>query len=256
MAEIILSAEGIAKKYGSFAALNNVSLKLYAGERRAVIGPNGAGKSTLTNVLGGQILPTAGKVVFDGRSVTGMEPHRLANLGIGRTFQINSTFRRMSVHENMLAACVAATGAGYSLMPGRLRDLDKRVTELLHEVGLSNISDATVESISHGDRKRLELGMVLATAPRLLLLDEPTAGMGLNERQDLFKLIVDVVKRRGLTLMFIEHDIDIVFNIAERITVMARGAVLAEGSPDEISADPRVQEIYLGENVAAGEAIC
>ena len=256
MAEFILTAEGISKKYGAFSALSNVSLKLRSGELRAVIGPNGAGKSTLTNVLGGQILPTTGKVVLDGHTVTGMAPHRLAGMGIGRTFQINSTFRQMTVRENMLVACVAAAGAGYSLQRGKLRALDTRVFELLHEVGLSGISESIVEGISHGDRKRLELGMVLATAPRLLLLDEPTAGMGLSERQDLFRLIVDVVKRRGLTLMFVEHDIDIVFNLAERITVMARGSVLAEGSPDEISADPRVQEIYLGESVVAEGATC
>jgi branched-chain amino acid transport system ATP-binding protein len=256
MAEIILSAEGISKKYGSFAALNDVSLQLKSGETRAVIGPNGAGKSTLTNVLGGQILPTSGKVVFGGHTVTGMEPHRLAQAGIGRTFQINSTFRPMTVSENMLAACVAAAGLSYSLRSGALRALDGRVAELLDEVGLSSLAGSVVEDISHGDRKRLELGMVLATRPRLLLLDEPTAGMGLNERQDLFRLIVDVVKARGLTLMFVEHDIDIVFNIAERITVMARGSVLAEGSPDEISANPRVQEIYLGESVAAEVAPC
>jgi branched-chain amino acid transport system ATP-binding protein len=256
VADFILSAEGISKKYGAFSALTNVSLKLKSGEIRAVIGPNGAGKSTLTNVLGGQILPTAGTVVLDGRIVTGLAPHRRAGLGIGRTFQINSTFRHMTVRENMLAACVAAAGTGYSLFSSKLRVLDSRVAELVDEVGLSNISESIVEAISHGDRKRLELGMVLATGPRLLLLDEPTAGMGLNERQDLFKLIVDVVKKRGLTLMFVEHDIDIVFNLAERITVMARGSVLAEGNPDEISADPHVQEIYLGESVAAKGATC
>lgn len=256
MNEIILSAEGVSKRYGGFAALSDVSLALRRGEVRAVIGPNGAGKSSLTNVLGGQILPTSGRVTFDGAQVTGMEPYRLAARGVGRTFQINSTFTRMTVRENMLAACIAKAGAGYSFLPSRSRSLDTHVSELLDEVGLSLLKDSLVQAISLGDRKRLELGMVLATCPRLLLLDEPTAGMGLSERQDLFRLIVDVVRRRGLTLMFVEHDMDIVFNIAERITVMARGSVLAEGDPDEISRNSHVQEIYLGEEVGEGAVRC
>ncbi len=249
MTEIVLSASGVSKRYGAFAALDNVNLELRSGEIRAVIGPNGAGKSTLTNILGGQILASAGTVKLYGRIVTGKHPHQMARMGIGRTFQINSTFRRMSVRENMLAACVAAARTGFSLLPRHLRMLESRVAELLGEVGLDELADSIVERISHGDRKRLELGMVLATAPKLLLLDEPTAGMGLNERQDLFALIISVVKRRGLTLMFVEHDIDIVFSIAQRVTVMARGTVLAEGNPDEIAANRKVQEIYLGESV-------
>lgn len=256
MSDIVLSAEGISKRYGGFAALNDVSLSLHRGELRAVIGPNGAGKSSLTNVLGGQVLPTSGTVTLNGALVTGMESYKLAARGVGRTFQINSTFTRMTVRENMLAACIAKTGASYSFLPAKSRALDAHVSELLDEVGLSPLKDSLVQTISLGDRKRLELGMVLATGPQLLLLDEPTAGMGLNERQELFRLIVDAVRRRGLTLMFVEHDMDIVFNIAERITVMARGSVLAEGDPDEISRNSRVQQIYLGEEAGEGAMRC
>ncbi|SME90978.1 amino acid/amide ABC transporter ATP-binding protein 1, HAAT family [Tistlia consotensis] len=243
----ILEAEGVARQFGRFVALGGVDLALEAGEKRALIGPNGAGKSTFINVVGGQLAASAGTIRLDGRDVTGLQPHQLARSGLGRTFQISRTYRQMSVRENLVAAYLVARGHGYSLSRGRLRALAAEAEALLERVGIAGLAERPADDISHGDRKRLEFAMVLAGEPRLLLLDEPTAGMGLKERHELMDLVAEEASGRGLTLLFVEHDIDVVFRIADRITVMARGQVFAEGTADEIAADREVQRIYLGE---------
>ncbi len=245
-AEAILEVHGLRKSFGRFVALNGVELALPAGERRAVIGPNGAGKTTLVNVLDGQLGVDGGEVLFEKRPITGLLPFQIARLGIGRTFQISSTMRRLTVFENMLAAHDLAGGHTFSLNANRLRRLREPVMVSLEQIQLAHLAEQTVESISHGDRKRLEFGMVLAGDPRLLLLDEPTAGMGLQERHDLMDLVLRHVNERKLSLLFIEHDIDIVFRVADRITVMAQGKVFAEGTPDDIARNEEVQRIYLG----------
>ncbi len=243
----ILVARNVNKRYGKFVALDGVDFELERGERRALIGPNGAGKTTFISIIGGQqSAGPGGTVRFGGKDISGAPPHRIARMGIGRTFQISRTFRRLTVLENMFAALLPATGASLSLSGARLRSQRAPAMSMLEEVGLAESAGVTVDDLSHGDRKRLEFSMVLATGPRLLLLDEPTAGMGLSERSELMEMMVRHTTRREITLLFVEHDIDIVFRFAQRITVMARGKVFAEGSPDQIADDRSVQDIYLG----------
>jgi branched-chain amino acid transport system ATP-binding protein len=243
----LLVAKNVNKRYGKFIALAGVDLELKRGERRALIGPNGAGKTTFISILGGQQGGGPnGSVQFGGVDISGATPHRIARLGIGRTFQISRTFRRLTVLDNMLAALLTTTGGSLGLSAARLRGLRDPALRMLDEVGLAAAADDLAEDVSHGDRKRLEFGMVLATKPRLLLLDEPTAGMGLAERRGLMEMMVRHTTQREITLLFVEHDIDIVFRFADRITVMARGKAFAEGTPAEIAADRSVQDIYLG----------
>jgi len=243
----LLVARNVNKAYGRFVALGGVDMSLRRGERRALIGPNGAGKTTFISVLGGQQAGGAGgSVHFDGRDISGAAPQAIARLGIGRTFQISRTFRKLTVLENMLAALLGAAGGGLGLGGRRLDALRAPARAMLDEVGLGTLAGAPADAISHGDRKRLEFGMVLATRPRLLLLDEPTAGMGLAERGALMEMMMRHVAARGITLLFVEHDIDIVFRFADLITVMARGRTFAEGTPAEIAADRAVQDAYLG----------
>lgn len=242
----ILTITGLQKSFGSFKALSGVDLNLRAGEVRAVIGPNGAGKTTLINVLGGQLVGDKGKVVFDGKNLMNKYPHQVSAMGVGRTFQISSTFRRMTVYENMLSAHNAASGRWFSLNTALLRKMHDAVMHDLESIHLVELAGRVVDDISHGDRKRLEFGMVLASHPRLLLLDEPTAGMGLQERHELIDLMLQEIRERQITLLFVEHDIDIVFRAADYISVMAAGKVFAEGLPGEIAENQEVQDIYLG----------
>jgi branched-chain amino acid transport system ATP-binding protein len=243
----ILVAKNVNKSYGRFVALAGVDLELRSRERRALIGPNGAGKTTFISIVGGQQGGGAGgSVRFGGADISGATPHRIAALGIGRTFQISRTFRRLTVLDNMVTALLTTAGGALGLSTARLVAQRDPALRMLDEVGLAAAAEHRVEDLSHGDRKRLEFGMVLATRPRLLLLDEPTAGMGLAERRGLMEMMVRHTTQREITLLFVEHDIDIVFRFADRITVMARGRVFAEGTPAEIAADRSVQDIYLG----------
>lgn len=244
--DIVLTVKGLRKSFGRFLALDGMDLTVRQGEVRAVIGPNGAGKTTLINVLGGQLVGDAGEIDFAGSRLMNRYPHQVSALGIARTFQMSSTFRRMSVYDNMLSAHNTAGGRWFSIRVERLRALRDAVMADLERIGLAHLADQVVDDISHGDRKRLEFGMVLASRAALLLLDEPTAGMGLQERHDLIDLVLREVRERKLTLLFVEHDIDVVFRAADTITVMALGKVFAEGAPHEIAANEQVQEIYLG----------
>ncbi len=241
-----LQVRGLHKEFGRFVALDSVDLTVGAGEIRAIIGPNGAGKTTLINVLGGQIVADRGTVEIAGRRLSRQHPHHVAKFGVGRTYQISSTLRRMTVFDNMLCAHNAVSGHWFSLRASRLRGMEDAVMGDLKTIELDQIAGQMVDDISHGDRKRLEFGMVLATRPKLLLLDEPTAGMGLRERHKLIDLVLAVTRERQLTLVFVEHDIDVVFKAAQSITVMAFGGVFAEGTPDEIASNSAVQDIYLG----------
>jgi branched-chain amino acid transport system ATP-binding protein len=243
----ILVARNVTKQYGGFVALGGVDLSLQPGERRALIGPNGAGKSTFIAVLGGQQAVGPGSTVqFQGRDISGAMPQEIARLGIARTFQINRVFRRLSVLDNVRTALLPSAGRAFSLSEAHLGALTRPSMKMLGDLGLDRVASDTAETLSLGDRKRLEFGMVLATKPKLLLLDEPTAGMGLSERRSLMDLMVEHAGRDQITLLFVEHDIDIVFRFAERITVMSRGKIFAEGTPAEIGANAAVQDIYLG----------
>jgi branched-chain amino acid transport system ATP-binding protein len=244
--EILLQARGVVKRFGGFQALAGVDFDLAAGERRALIGPNGAGKSTFVSAIGGQLAGVDGELRLRGESLVGLLPHEVARRGVGRSFQISRTFRPLSVHDNMALAVLVAQGLTHSLRP---RDFDRVGDEaqaLLRDVGLERMADRAAEDISHGDRKRLEFGMALAGRPSLLLLDEPTAGMGMTERNDLMNMVSARAASTGAALLFVEHDFDVVFKIAQRITVMARGKVFAEGTPQEIADHRGVQDIYLG----------
>lgn len=243
----ILTAVDLAKSFGGFKALDGVSLELARGEIHAIIGPNGAGKSTFLNVVSGLLPASRGEVSFDGRRVTSMAPHLRARLGMARSFQITSIFTGMSVGENVQLSLMAQRGACRSAwrIAGR-QHWDEGVL-LLDAVGLADMAERQSSELAAGDRKRLEFAIALAGAPKVLLLDEPTAGMSASERRLVIGIMRRLASEQNIGVLFTEHDIDMVFENAERITVMHQGRPLANGTPGEVRRDPRVQEVYLGE---------
>ncbi|HEY8251488.1 MAG TPA: ABC transporter ATP-binding protein [Burkholderiales bacterium] len=243
---MILQVQGLAKRFGGLRALDGVDLAVEAGEFRAIIGPNGAGKSTFFNALTGLLRPDDGRVSFEGRDVTGSAPHLLARMGIGRTFQITSIFRDLTAQENVQVSLLAHARRAWSVWPKAAALHAARAKELLALVGLANAFERQAGTLSHGDQKRLELAIALAGEPRLLLLDEPTAGMAAQERIESITLVHRLARELGLSCVFTEHDMAVVFAVATRITVMHQGRVLAEGSPAEVRAHPEVQQVYLG----------
>ena len=244
--ENLLSARGVRKTYGSFVALNNVDFDLPKGERHALIGPNGAGKSTFIACIAGQLAGVEGSISFKGQEVARLMPADLAKRGIGRTFQISRAFLHMTALENLVSAYVIASGRWASLSKSLLAEVADKAGAMLATVALTDRAASKVGDLSLGDRKRLEFGMALACDPDLLLLDEPTAGMSIKERHYLMELVAQRVDETGKTLLFVEHDIDVVLKIAQRVTVMVRGSVLATGAPAEIAANEQVQAVYLG----------
>jgi branched-chain amino acid transport system ATP-binding protein len=233
----VLELRGVSKRFGGIRALDGVSLSVEEGATVAIIGPNGAGKSTLFALVSGELQLSEGTVLLAGRDVRRLSPERRARIGLGRTFQSARLFAGLTVRENVELALVAC---------GRR---DRGVGEALAEVRLLERIERRAGALAQGERKRLELAMVLVQRPRLLLLDEPTAGMGTDERAAIMELIVGAVGRRGLTMVFTEHDMDTVFAHARRIVVLDRGAVVADGRAETVRADARVQEIYLGSAV-------
>lgn len=242
----VLAVEGLVKRFGGVVAVDGVSFSVGARECLALIGPNGAGKSTLFNMVNGQLAPDAGAVRFAGRDVTGMPPRAIWRLGIGRTFQIAATFRSMTVIENVQVALASHDRALFSFFRplGRRRRAD--ALALLAQVGLAGLADRSANELAYGDLKRLEIAIALANEPRLLLMDEPTAGMSPGERGDLVELVRRLVAERGISVLFTEHSMDFVFAFADRVVVLSRGALIAEGPVEAIRADPQVQEVYLG----------
>jgi ABC-type branched-subunit amino acid transport system ATPase component/ABC-type branched-subunit amino acid transport system permease subunit len=243
----LLRVEGLTKHFGGLKAVDGVSLNVLEGRCHAVIGPNGAGKSTLFNLLTGQIRPDSGKVVFGGVDITGRRPHQLSRFGIGRAFQITNIFPKLTVLQNLQYSMLAHRGV--TVRPFGIADRKYRdeAMQLLEAVGLGPSSRLHAGLLSHGDQRALELAISLALGTRLLLLDEPTAGMSPYETKRAMELVNGVVAQQGLTLLFCEHDMDIVFGIADVVTVMHQGRVLAEGTPEAIRANPEVQKIYLGD---------
>ena len=247
MSEAILRIEGLAKRFGGLEALGGVKLSVSPGDFRAIIGPNGAGKSTFFNTMTGLLRPDAGRVIFEGRDVTGEPPHRLARRGVARTFQITSVFADLTALENVQVALLAHARQNWSVwLAARPRHVD-RARELLALVGLAASDGRLAKTLSHGDQKRLELAIALAGKPRLLLLDEPTAGMAAQERLESIRLVHRVARELGVSCVFTEHDMAVVFAVATHITVMHQGRVLAEGTPAEVRSRPEVQQVYLGE---------
>jgi branched-chain amino acid transport system ATP-binding protein len=248
----LLRVENVSKLFGSLVAVNDVSMMVEPGELRAVIGPNGAGKTTFFNLISGFLTPSAGRIVFDGEDVTQMLPARRVWRGIARTFQITEVFPELTVRENLRIAVEVA--AGYRLRLWQSQDADDevkaRVVDLLEGSGLTEKADRLVGELAHGDQRATEIMMALALKPRLLLLDEPTAGMGDQETYDITQLIRKLHRDQKLTIVLIEHDMRVVFHLADRIMVLDQGKFLAEGTPQEIAANEAVQAAYLGKAAA------
>jgi branched-chain amino acid transport system ATP-binding protein len=246
----LLEVDNVVRAFGSLVAVNGVSLKVEPGDLRAVIGPNGAGKTTFFNLISGFFPPSSGRIRFRDRDITAVPAHKRVQLGMARTFQITEIFPELTVRENVRVPVEVA--AGLRLVPwlSRRRDaeISARVAALLEQGGLAGKADQLVGELSHGDQRATEIMMALALNPSLLLLDEPTAGMGDQETHDIVQLIAKVHKEHGLAIVLIEHDMRVVFHLATRIMVLAEGAVLAEGPPAEIAADERVQAAYLGQS--------
>jgi branched-chain amino acid transport system ATP-binding protein len=248
----LLQVDGASKRFGSLVAIDDVSLAIEPGELRAIIGPNGAGKTTFFNLVSGLIAPTAGSIAFEGRDITALPPEARVKRGMARTFQITEVFPELSVADNIRVAVEIA--AGFRLKPWLGAEaragVAARVAELLEMGGLADQSETRAGALSHGDQRAAEIMMSLALRPRLLMLDEPTAGMGDQETYDIARLIRRLHRQQGLTIMLIEHDMRVVFNLADRIMVLAEGRVLAEGAPQEIADSDQVQAAYLGKAAA------
>jgi branched-chain amino acid transport system ATP-binding protein len=245
-----LEVLGLVRDFGRLRALGGVSLSVPAGERRAVIGPNGAGKTTLFHVISGEVRPTAGRVRVLGRDVTGLPPHAVARLGLARSFQRTNVLAGLTVFENVRLACQAGrAGVWNAFWPAvSYRAAIDAAWAALEEVGLEESAAALAGALPYGARRRLDLAIALAADPAVLLLDEPTAGLSPEETQDLLALLARVPRSR--TLLLVEHDMDVVFAVADRVTVLHRGAVLADGPPDAVRADPAVQDAYFGARFA------
>jgi len=244
--------EHLAKRFGGIAAVASISFTVAPGEMLALIGPNGAGKSTCFNMLNGQLRPDAGRVLLEGRDVTGLSPARIFRLGVGRTFQITATFASMTVRENVQMALLSNARAIWRFWRPMAAQHAAEAANLLAQVGMRDQSARAAGVLAYGDLKRLELAIALAHAPRLLLMDEPTAGMAPAERIALMQLVRRLATSRGLAVLFTEHDMDVVFDVADRILVLARGELIAEGDGPAIRANPRVRDVYLGSGVTSG----
>jgi branched-chain amino acid transport system ATP-binding protein len=243
----VLEVRGLTKSFAGFVAVAEVSLAVEDGAIAAVIGPNGAGKSTLFNLITGHLRPTHGQVLLDGRDITGVPPHRLCGMGMGRSFQRTNIFPRLTVFENVQAAFLAHRGRGrdfWSRSESLYRDESQA---LLASIGLAERANAVAGTLSYGNQKQIELGIALASDPTILLLDEPTAGMSAAETHETIELLQRIAAARGLTLLFTEHDMAVVFSIAQKIAVMHQGRIIADGSAAEVRADAEVRRIYLGE---------
>ena len=240
----VLRTEGLTVRFGGLTALNNVNFEVAAGEIRAIIGPNGAGKSTFFNCLTGVIRPTTGRVLFNGEDIAGLPPNRISQKGIARSYQITNILPNATALENVRIAAQSRRH-GWSMLKhhGDFRDILDKAEAMLHAVGLGPKAEELAANLSHGDQRNLEIGIALATEPQLLCLDEPTAGMSAAETHETMELVRRIAK--NLTILIVEHDMQVVMELASRITVLHYGEVLAEGAPAEIQDNPRVQEVYL-----------
>ena len=243
----MLQVDGVRKTFDGFTAVDGVSLAIKRGEIAAVIGPNGAGKSTLFNLITGHLRPDTGRVLLKDRDITGAAPHRICLMGMGRSFQRTNIFSKLSVFENVQAAFITHRRRGLNFWQ-LSSELYRGETEaLLGSLGLNDKAHAVSGALSHGNQKQLELGIALACDPEILLLDEPTAGMSAAETHETIRLLERIAKERGLTLLFTEHDMEVVFSIAQRISVLHQGRLIAEGTPAEVQAHAEVRRVYLGE---------
>jgi branched-chain amino acid transport system ATP-binding protein len=242
----VLAIRSLSKAFGGVHAVNEVSFAIGRGEFLALIGPNGAGKSTCFNMINGQLEPDSGEILFDGRDIAGLAPREIWRLGVGRTFQIAATFGSMTVVENVQMALISHARETYRLWRPAASLHRERALGLLAQVGMREAADRPSRELAYGDIKRIELAIALANEPRLLLMDEPTAGMAPRERDELIALVKRLVTERGISVLFTEHSMDVVFAYADRIIVLARGRLIADGDAATIRADRQVQEVYFG----------
>jgi branched-chain amino acid transport system ATP-binding protein len=247
----LLSVERLTKSFGGVDAVCDVSFFVSAGEMVALIGPNGAGKTTCFNLVNGQLVPDSGRVMLAGGRIDGLPPRAIARLGVGRTFQVAATFASMTVRENVELGLLAHAGRHRSIMPARMADLRADADALLERVRMAKFAAQGCATLAYGDAKRVELGLALAGAPRLLLMDEPTAGMSPRSRGRVMDLAARLAREESIAVLFTEHDMDVVFGYADRVIVLDRGSILAAGPPAAIRADPRVQAVYLGESAVS-----
>jgi branched-chain amino acid transport system ATP-binding protein len=242
----VLRVESLQKSFAGFRAVNGANLQVERGEIVAVIGPNGAGKTTLFNLITGIIKPDSGRVLFKGDDITGLPPHRICRMRISRSFQVVNVFQRLSVFENVQISVLSREKKTWNLFTPSRNLVQKETDDILRNVGLYEKREGTTALLSHGDRKVLEIAMALGGDPEFLILDEPTAGMSPEETTRCIALIRDLSAKLGLTILFCEHDMEIVFGIAHRIMVMVRGATIIQGTCDEVRCDQAVQDAYLG----------
>lgn len=248
----VLEVHDLYKGFGGVQAVAGVSFGVAEGELLALIGPNGAGKSTCFNMLNGQLKPDSGSVRLKGEDITGLPPRVVSRLGVGRTFQITATFGSMTVAENVQTALISHRGGMKGLWRPAAALYRDEALALLGRVGMADQADRACGVLAYGDLKRVELAVALANDPGLLLMDEPTAGMAPGERVELMALTAGITRERGIAVLFTEHDMDVVFAHADRIIVLNRGELIAEGPPEAVRADVRVRELYLGESAEEG----
>ena len=242
----VLAVQNLCKSFGGVRAVDAVSFAVHKGELLALIGPNGAGKSTCFNMINGQLAPDSGRILLEGRDIAGLPPRAVWRRGIGRTFQIATIFGSMTSIENVQMALISHAGEifrGWRAVSGRHR---ARALELLGEVGMHDAAERASRELAYGDVKRLEFAVALAGDPRLLLMDEPTAGMAPKERIELMALVARLARARNIAVLFTEHDMDVVFGQADRIIVLDRGQLIAGGTPEEVRTNPNVRAVYLG----------
>jgi branched-chain amino acid transport system ATP-binding protein len=240
-----LELDGVARHFGALVALSDINMRIAAGERRAVLGSNGAGKTTLFNAVTGDFLPTAGRIRFFGEDITDLPPHERIRRGLRRTYQISQLFKGLSVLDSIFLACRGVSRRRFSLLRPKASDVNMvQALSILHAVHLESDRDALVATLSHGRQRQLEIALALAGAPRFILFDEPAAGLSPTERRDLVAILNGLPKHIGYVI--IEHDLDVALRVSERVSMMHNGRLFKEGTPQEIEADPEVQEIYLG----------
>jgi len=241
----LLRTERLSRRFGSLVAVDEVNLSIRPGELRSIIGPNGAGKTTFFRLISGEMIPTAGRIWFRGRDITGLPQDRVSRLGIAKSYQITNIFPHLPVLENVRVAVQGYTRAfNFWSRAERLSQVRDRAVEILRNIGLAEKAELLAAQLSHGEKRHLEIGIALATEPALLLLDEPTAGMSPEETEETIRFIREIASRR--TVILVEHKMKVVMRISDRITVLHQGQVLAEGTPEEIRANERVQQTYLG----------
>jgi branched-chain amino acid transport system ATP-binding protein len=247
MSQPVLEVEDLRKAFGGVVAVDRISFSVYAGRLFAIIGPNGAGKSTCFNMVGGQLPPDQGRVSLEGRDITGLPPRRIWRMGVGRTFQVAATFTAMTVVENVQMAFISHHRRLRALWPAARSLYREEAMAVLRRVGMADQANRQCGLLAYGDIKRVELAIALAHEPKLLLMDEPTAGMAARERIGLMALTAEIVRERGISVLFTEHDMDVVFAHADTLLVLDRGRAVATGTPSEVRENPEVKRIYLGE---------